>query len=124
MPPRSTATVNIDDPEVQADATSTNGNSDELQFFKVRLSHPHANKRTVFRSVSETRARAFVVNRFPRGSEAYLEKPDGTFESYEAERAGERGQDADQWADFDPATYQPPEEAVAPGQSAWADVEG
>lgn len=102
----------------------TDTKSDEPQFFKVRLSHPSSNKRIVFRSVSEKRARTWVQNRFPRGSEAYLEKPDGTFESFEAERAGENGTDADQWADFDPATWQPPEEAVAPGQSAWADVEG
>jgi ATP phosphoribosyltransferase len=98
--------------------------AEEPQFFKVRLSVASANKRIIFRSVSEKRARAFITTRFPRGAEAYLESPDGETESYEHERAGENGVDADQWSAFDPATYQPVEEVVAPGQTAWADVEG
>jgi len=93
------------------------------QRWRVRLSHPRDNKRTVFSTVSETRARKFVVNRFPRGSEAYLEAPDGTTESYEQERQGPYGEDAEQWASFDPEAYVPPEEAEPPGQSQWADVE-
>jgi hypothetical protein len=121
MPPKTT-TSNTDDNQTQ-DNGNGNGSS-EPQFFKVRLSHPVANKRVVFRSVSEKRARQFVQNRYPRGSEAYLETPDGKFESHEFERAGDNGTDADAWATFDPEAYRPPEEAVAPGQSAWADVEG
>lgn len=91
--------------------------------FKVKLSHPLERRKTVFSSVSEARARRFIVNRFPRGTEAYLEAPDGTTESYQQERTGPYGEDADQWAPFDPDSYQPPEEAAPPGDSAWADQE-
>jgi hypothetical protein len=92
--------------------------------YKVRLSHPTERKRTLFSSVSENRARKFLTNRFPRGEEAYLELPDGSTESYQQERTGPYGEDAEQWASFDPEAYVPPEEASPPGQSAWADVEG
>src|ERR1700751_2581129 len=78
--------------------------------WKVRLSHPRDNRRTVFSTISESRARRHIANRFPRGSEAYLEAPDGTTESYEHERQGSYGEDADQWAPFDPDAYVPPEE--------------
>lgn len=94
------------------------------QFYKVRLSHPTMNRKVVFRSVSESRARDFVQRRFPRGSEAYLESPDGTTEHYEHERAGENGADADQWGAFDPDSYVPVEANVPPGDSIWADREG
>lgn len=94
------------------------------QFFKVRLSHPDLNRKTVFRTVSESRARKFLTNRFPRGEEAYLEHPDGTTESYQAERTGEHGKDTDLWSSFNPDEYQPMEVGVPPGDSAWADREG
>jgi hypothetical protein len=97
---------------------------DEPQFFRVRQTHPAHNKRVVFRSVSESRAKAFVENRFPRGSEVYLESPNGDFSHYEAERAGDKGQDIENWQSFDPASWVAPEEAVAPGQDSWADKEG
>jgi hypothetical protein len=102
-----------------------NGGTDEdtLQRYTVRLSHPAERKKAVFSSVSLTRARRFVQNRYPRGEEAYLEHPDGTIESYQHERSGPRGEDADQWAPFDPEKYQPPEETAAPGESVWQDVE-
>jgi hypothetical protein len=96
----------------------------EPQFYKVILSHPDLNGRVVFRSVSESRARAWVENHFPRGSEAYLEAPDGTMESYEAERQGEHGQDADSWASFDPSEFQPVSQVAPPGDTPWADKEG
>lgn len=89
----------------------------------VRLSHPAERKRIVFSSVSEKRARRFVQNRYPRGEEAYLELPDGSTESYQHERSGPHGEDADLWAPFDPEKYKPPEEAAPPGESAWQDVE-
>jgi len=92
--------------------------------FKVRLSHPLDHRKTVFSSVSESRARRFIQNRYPRGSEAFLELPDGSTESYEAERAGPHGEDVDQWGAFDPDSYLPPEETPPPGESAWQDVEG
>lgn len=91
--------------------------------FQVRLSHPTERKKVVFSSISESRARRFIQNRYPRGSEAYLELPDGSFESYEHERAGEHGEDADQWGEFDPEAYTPPEEQQPPGEAAWQDVE-
>lgn len=98
--------------------------SNDPGWYYVKLSHPAERKRVVFRSVSEKRARAHIENRYPRGSEAYLEKPDGSTESFENERQGEHGTDADPWAAFDVEAYKPPDEAPAPGTSAWGDVEG
>ena len=92
--------------------------------WKVRLSHPLQRRRVVFSSVSEARARARIANNYPRGTEAYLESPDGKTYSYQQERTGPYGEDAEQWADFNPDDYQPPEEAAPPGESAWADTEG
>lgn len=92
--------------------------------WKVRLTHPNERRKTVFSSVSESRARRFLSGHYPRGSEAYLESPSGTTEHYEAERTGPYGEDAEQWAPFDPDTYVPPSEAEPPGQSNWADREG
>ena len=92
--------------------------------YKVRLSHPNERKRVVFSTVSLQRARSHIERRYPRGSEAYLEHPDGTFESYEHERQGDYGTDTDRWAPFDPEAYRPPEEVSPPGESAWADKEG
>ena len=91
--------------------------------WKVKLSHPLSQRKVVFSSVSEKRARQFIANRFPRGEEAYVESPDGTTEAYQAERAGPYGEDMAQWAPFDPDAYKPPEEQEPPGQSMWADVE-
>jgi hypothetical protein len=91
--------------------------------WKVRSSFPTDRKRILFSSVSEARARRYVANRFPRGEEAYLEAPDGTTEAYQHERSGPYGEDADQWAAFDPDSWTPPAEQEPPGQSAWADVE-
>jgi hypothetical protein len=91
--------------------------------WQVKLSHPLERKRTVFSSVSEKRARAFLQNRYPRGEEAYLEGPDGYTESYQQERTGEHGEDAEPWQAFDPEAYVPPEEAAPVGEAAWADVE-
>jgi hypothetical protein len=112
-----------DTPAVAKTTTTEKKKSDSPQRFQVRLSHPQERKRVVFSSISETRARRFIANRFPRGEEAYLEHPDGYTEAYQAERAGEHGEDEDPWAEFDPEAYRPPEEAAAPGDSAWQDVE-
>jgi hypothetical protein len=92
-------------------------------WWQVRLSHPLERRKTVFRSISEARARRFITNRFPRGTEAYLESPSGVTEAYQHERTGPYGEDADQWASFNPDDYKPPEEAAPPGQSAWSDQE-
>jgi hypothetical protein len=108
----------------RASSKSTTSGDAPTGRWQVRLSHPNERKRVVFSSVSERRARAHVQNRYPRGEEAYLEGPDGTTESYQHERTGPHGEDADQWASFDPETYQPPEEQTPPGEAAWADVGG
>lgn|SRR5215472_6979290 len=92
--------------------------------WKVRLSHPIERKAVVFSSVSESRARRHIMNRYPRGTEAYLEAPDGTTEAYQQERTGPYGEDAEPWAPFDPEAYKPPEEQEPPGEAAWADVGG
>jgi hypothetical protein len=105
-------------------AVATQNDGPPTDRWVVKLSHPLDHSKQVFSSVSEKRARRFVQNRYPRGSEAYLVGPDGTTESYEAERTGPYGEDAEQWAEFDPASYRPPEEAPPPGESAWGDVEG
>jgi hypothetical protein len=112
--------------DVKDDAVVAKSTKDDSGpgWYYVKLSHPSERRRTVFRSVSEKRARAHIENRYPRGSEAYLEKPDGSTESFENERQGEHGTDADPWASFDVESYKPPEEAPAPGTSQWGDVEG
>lgn len=103
---------------------SRNGNGDSApDRFKVKLTHPLERQKTVFSSVSEKRARKFIQNRYPRGEEAYLELPDGSTESYQHEREGPHGEDMDQWTEFDPSSWIPPDEAPAPGDAAWADVE-
>lgn len=94
------------------------------QFNKVILTHPKLMGQTVFRSISETRARAWLEAHYPRGSEAYLQLTNGSTEHYEAERRGENGTDADRWQPFDPADWVPAEQQAPPGDSEWADKEG
>jgi hypothetical protein len=108
----------------KASAPQDKQSSPPTERWKVRLSHPLERRRTVFSSVSEQRARNRIQNNYPRGEEAYLEGPDGHTESFQQERTGPYGEDAEQWAAFDPDKYQPPEEAAPPGESAWADTEG
>jgi len=104
-------------------STKTSNKQDGPQRWKVRLSHPLDMRKVVFSSISENRARRHIQNRYPRGEEAYLEGPDGTTESFQQERTGPKGEDADQWQPFNPDDYMPPEEQAPPGESAWADVE-
>lgn len=96
----------------------------EPVFHKVRMTHPSLNKRVVFRSISEERARNWLESHYPRGSEAYLELSDGTTEHHEMERQGENGARADKWGPFDPEEWIPSDQAPPPGDSAWADKEG
>lgn len=103
---------------------NTPAKKDDLQFFKVVLTHPNLNGRVVFRSVSEKRARSWLENHYPRGSEAHLVTPSGETHHYEAERTGERGADVEAWQPFDPSTWVPVEQSVPPGQDAWSDTEG
>ena len=56
--------------------TKTVAKSEKPQFHVVKLTHPNHHGRIVFRSIDEGRARKFVQDRYPRGSEAYLEKAD------------------------------------------------
>ena len=104
--------------------TTDEGSGTSTGRYKVRLTHPQERRRIVFSSVSESRARQHIVNRYPRGTEAYLEGPDGKTEHYEHERQGEYGADADKWGPFDIEKYQPPEEVEPTVSSDWADREG
>jgi hypothetical protein len=109
----------------QDSAATPKDNGPPTARFKVRSSHSlDQNRGPLFSTVSEKRARAFIQNRFPRGEEAYLETPDGKFESFQQERTGPYGEDVEQWAAFDPKSWAPPAEQAPPGESAWSDVEG
>lgn len=92
--------------------------------FKVVSSFPTDLGKVLFSSISEKRARAFITNRFPRGEEAHLVLPGGATEAYQHERTGPYGEDAEQWAPFDPEKWKPPAEQEPPGESAWADIGG
>lgn len=99
--------------------------SSEPGRWQVRVSHPVSNKRVVFSSISERRARQWLMNRAPRGEEMYLESPDGETESYVIGRQeGEYGDDADEWQPFNPDDYMPQDVTVPPGTAGWPDVEG
>lgn len=106
------------------EAKTRSDEPDKPQFFRVRSSFPTDQGRVLFRSVSEKRARVWLERHVPRGEEAHLEKPDGTYESYVVERSGPRGEDMEQWQPFDPESWKPPAEMEPPGDTAWADVEG
>lgn len=93
-------------------------------WWRVRVSHPKSNKRTVFRSINERRARQWLMNRAPRGEEFYLESPTGEIESYVHGRMNDDGTDASFWQPFDPSQFVPPEEMAAPGDAGWPDMEG
>jgi hypothetical protein len=93
------------------------------ELWHVRVSHPISNKRIVFRSTSERRARQWLMNRSPRGEEFHLVRPDGGFESYVTGRMNEDGSDADEWQPFDPEAYIPHEMQLPPGSSGWPDIE-
>jgi hypothetical protein len=93
-------------------------------YWKVRNSLPSANKRTHFRTVSESRARQWLMNHAPRGEEMYLESPTGATESYSVVRHNEDGSDAESWQPFDPESFVPPGEMQPPGSAGWPDVEG
>jgi hypothetical protein len=114
-------TVATEQPAAPASAAKK---PDGPAWFRVRLTDPVHMGQTLFRSVSESRAKAFIERRFPRGSEAYLETPDGDTFSHEYERTGDKGADADRWAPFDPSEWVRPSQSEPPGQDAWADREG
>lgn len=95
-------------------------------FYRVRLTHPTHNNKTVFRSLSDTRAKRYVETHFPRGSEAYLEHPDGSKFHFEYERTDPKGGDVDQWQPFNQEDWVPPESlnAGAVPANEFADREG
>lgn len=94
-------------------------------WWKVRCTHPINNNRTVFRSLSERRARDWLVKRCPRGEEFHLESPDGILYSYNENRLNDDGSDADVWGIFDPEEWAPPGNSTPPpGSAGWPDQEG
>ena len=94
------------------------------EFYKVNLTHPDHHDKTVFRSVSSTRAKAFVEARYPRGSEAHLGTPTGERYHYEHERAHPEGLDIDRWQEFDPSSWVAVADVSTPSDSPTADREG
>jgi hypothetical protein len=110
--------------EYEAPVKEAPKGKDGYAWHKVVLTHPNHNRKVVFRSLSEARARAFIEKRHPRGSEAFLEMPDGTTQSYEHERTGEQGIEDDHWKDFDPDSWMPVDQNAPPGEQAWSDKEG
>lgn len=90
--------------------------------YKVVVSNNMAGDRVLFSSVSESRAKAWIVSHCPRGSHFFLLSPDGSMQSYEAERSGLQGEDADPWAEFDRAAYQAPTLAPVNTNDPWADA--
>jgi hypothetical protein len=90
--------------------------------YKVIVSNNMTGDRVLFSSVSENRAKAWLVSHCPRGSHFFLRTPDGQELSYEAERAGAQGEDADPWAEFDRAEYQAPTLAPVNTNDPWADA--
>ena len=92
--------------------------------YKVKSTHKADQGKVLFRTVSENRAKGFVEKLFPRGSEAYLEYPDGRTFHYEHERSNPDGTDTDRWDDFDPEAWMPPAEQPQAGTDEYADREG
>jgi hypothetical protein len=90
--------------------------------FKVIVSNNMAGDRVLFSSLSEARAKAWIEGHCPRGSHFFLLTPDGTMLSYEAERTGVQGADADSWSAFDRDEYQAPSLAQINTNDPWADA--
>jgi hypothetical protein len=105
----------------QAEAKKANAGPDR---YKVIVSDPGAMDRTLFSSVSANRARTYVEQRCPRGQHIFVLAPDGTMESYEAERltGGPRGEDVDAWQEFDREAYSSPELSPVNSSDPWADA--
>lgn len=90
--------------------------------YKVIVSNNMAGDRVLFSSVSENRAKAWIEGHCPRGSHFFLLAPDGSMSSYEAERTGVQGEDAESWAAFDRDEYQAPSLAPVNSNDPWADA--
>ena len=92
--------------------------------WKVRLSHPESRKRVVFSSISERRARDWLMRRCPRAEEMYLETPAGGFYSYVVDRLNDDGTDAESWSGFDPDQYVPSGDVQSGVAAGNPDIEG
>jgi hypothetical protein len=90
--------------------------------YKVIVSNNMAGDRVLFSSVSEKRAKAWIEGHCPRGSHFFLLAPDGSMSSYEAERTGAQGEDAETWSDFDRDEYQAPTLTPVNSNDPWADA--
>lgn len=99
-----------------------NGGADRPDRWRVIVSNNMAGDRVLMSSVSEKRARAHIERTCPRGSHHFLLAPDGSMESYEAERTGEKGEDVDPWQPFDRDAYQAPTLAPMSTNDPWADA--
>lgn len=111
--------------DATTETTSEEAPAQPRGYYKVRVSHPASNKRTVFRSIDEGRARTWLAAHSPRGEEFYLESPDGTTESHVVGRQHpDTGAVIDSWQPFNPEDYVPPESQPPPGDAGWPDVEG
>jgi hypothetical protein len=100
----------------------SNGQSNAPARYKVIVSNNMAGDRVLFSSVSKKRAMAWIEGHCPRGSHFFLQSPDGSAQSYEAERSGFQGEDAETWADFDRDAYQAPTLAPINQNDPWADA--
>ncbi len=92
--------------------------------YKVVVSNKTFGDRVLYSSVSKNRARQFVEQRCPRGQHFHVVNPDGSTESYEAERAsgGAQGEDVDMWQPFDRDAYQSPDLSPVSTSDPWADA--
>lgn len=90
--------------------------------YKVIVSNNMTGDRVLFSSVSESRAKTWIESHCPRGSHFFLLMPDGSKLSYEAERTGVQGEDAEPWAEFDRDAYQAPTLSVVNTNDPWADA--
>lgn len=109
--------------KMMADQAGRNGNAAPPRY-KVIVANKMAGDRVLFTSVSKTRAKAHIERTCPRGSHHFLLNPDGSMESYEAERAtgGPRGEDVDTWQPFDREAYQAPDLSPVDSNDPWADA--
>jgi hypothetical protein len=93
--------------------------------YKVIVSNNMAGDRVLFSSVSKKRAMAHIERTCPRGSHHFLLNPDGSMESYEAERltGGPQGEEYDSgWMPFDRDAYQAPDLSPVNTNDPWADA--
>jgi hypothetical protein len=92
--------------------------------YRVVVANKMAGDRVLFSSVSKNRAKAHIERTCPRGSHHFLLNPDGSMESYEAERAtgGPQGEDVETWQPFDREEYQAPDLSPVNTSDPWADA--